>query len=158
ASELLPDWYANPDPTGKSKLTTLAQELGMLVLPEAFMPESFEAAHVSHLGQAVERAGVAVGASVVPLELTAESGKQGVLYVVWPAKSAAETFAANAPAKTTPAATPSVAPQATPAKPVAAAPTARPTIRPAVSIPNPKQAQDLPKYSKSLLRIKVPVR
>src|SRR5438128_2511763 len=35
-----PAWLATPDATAKSKLATLAQELGMTVLPEALMPTS----------------------------------------------------------------------------------------------------------------------
>ena len=46
---LLPDWYPEPDATGRSRLTTLAQELGMTLLPEQFMPEGFEASHVDNL-------------------------------------------------------------------------------------------------------------
>ncbi|MDZ7615510.1 MAG: hypothetical protein U1E05_00810, partial [Patescibacteria group bacterium] len=34
SSKLVPPWCAAPDPTGQSKLSTLAQELGMLVLPD----------------------------------------------------------------------------------------------------------------------------
>jgi len=34
SSGLLPAWCSAPDATGESKLTTLAQELGMILLPE----------------------------------------------------------------------------------------------------------------------------
>ena len=44
SSGLLPEWTADPDPTGQSKLTTLARELGMILLPEDYTPEDFKAA------------------------------------------------------------------------------------------------------------------
>src|SRR5262245_36977181 len=69
SSGLLPEWYRQPDPSGASKLTTLAQELGMLVLPEAHMPGDFKAAHVPNLAEALSRAGVATAAALVPLAL-----------------------------------------------------------------------------------------
>jgi flagellar motor switch/type III secretory pathway protein FliN len=153
SSGLLPGWYANPDPTGKSKLTTLAQELGTLVLPEAFMPQDFQAAHVPHLGQALLRAGVAVGADLVPLELTAESAQQGSLCLLWPAQNPAQVFSADASDSNAPTAESSPVTQQ-----AAIAPVAKPTVRPSVSARPTKQVQDLPTYSKSLLRIKVPVR
>lgn len=145
---LLPDWCSKPDPTGKSKLTTFAQELGTLVLPEAFAPHDFQAAHVPHLGEALLRAGVAVGAGLVPLELTADSGVQGSLCVVWPAANPAHVFGTDETTATQPAAAPKIA----------AVSAAKPTLRPTVSTRPAKQVQDLPTYSKSLLRIKVPVR
>jgi flagellar motor switch protein FliN/FliY len=156
SSGLLPDWYVSPDPTGKSKLTTLAQELGMLVLPEDFMPEDFQAAHVSHLGEALLRAGVAVGAGFVPLELTAASGQQGTLSVLWPAPNPSQVFAAT-PA-TTPAAPKTVAAPIEPKPKLATYTAANSAIHPSAPVRPPKQAHDLPTYSKSLLRIKVPVR
>ena len=55
SSGLIPAWYADPDPTDISKLMTLAQELGMLLLPEEFMPDDFKAARVPHLGEALRR-------------------------------------------------------------------------------------------------------
>ena len=63
ASGLIPEWYADPDPTGESKLTTLAQELGMLLLPEDLMPEQFAAGRVEQLSEAIGRGVVAEGAA-----------------------------------------------------------------------------------------------
>ena len=87
SSGLLPDWYADPDPTGVSKLATLAQELGMILLPEQFMPTDFLASRVEHLGQAVQRGGIAAGAGLIPL--TVSKGEQsGDLVLLWPAPAA----------------------------------------------------------------------
>lgn len=83
STNLLPDWYANPDPTGASKLSTLAQELSMLLLPESLLADEFAAQRVERLGDALARAGVADDAALVPL--TATSGdRSGDIMLVWP--------------------------------------------------------------------------
>jgi len=80
---LLPAWYTNPDPTGESKLSTLAQELSMLLVPERLLADTFAAARVEPLGQALQRSNVADDAILVPLIL--ESGENsGQLSLVWP--------------------------------------------------------------------------
>ena len=145
---LLPDWYAEPDATQQSVLATLAQETGMLVLPEQFMPEGFKAARVSDLAAAIERGGVAAGAGIVPLRLKAPSGASGVLSLIWPADSPGDVFAEPETAKAAP--TPS-APKAASPSPAPAAPT---SFTPA---PIGRGVEELPAYSRSLLRIKVPV-
>lgn len=53
SSGLLPDWYADPDATGMSKMSTLAQELSMLFMPETMMADDFEAARVGNLKEAL---------------------------------------------------------------------------------------------------------
>jgi flagellar motor switch protein FliN/FliY len=151
-SGLLPEWYQKPDATGTSKLATLAQELGMLLLPEQFMPDDFRAAYVPHLGEALARANVAQGAGLVSLTLTAGE-KQGVLHLLWPASQPQELF--NAPKAPEPAAEPSPPPA-----PVAAAP---PPPSPVQAKPQPVASPHapvfggLPSYTRSLLRIQVPV-
>ena len=55
SSSFVPSWCAAPDATGQSKLATLAQELGMNLLPEAFMPEDFKAAWVDNISAALVR-------------------------------------------------------------------------------------------------------
>ena len=50
ATGLTPDWCAKPDATGESKLATLAQELGMLLLPETLLAEDFAAGWVAKPG------------------------------------------------------------------------------------------------------------
>ncbi len=145
SSGLLPDWYANPDPTGVSKLSTLAQELSMLLVPETLMADSFEAARVEQLQEALTTAEVADDAAMVPLELVSGDTK-GQLSVVWPLAS---------PDKLIPTAAEEEPPVEE--KKVAASP---PPIA-APSPPVPSRSNDftrLPGYSRSLLRIDVPVR
>ena len=152
SSGLLPDWCADPDPTGQSKLTTLAQELGMLVLPEQFMPEDFKTARVENLAEALRRGGLSQAAAVVPLELSA-GDKQGTARVIWPIPEPARvietTTAAPEPAKTVQTTAPEPAPNLTP----------KPASQPAQPAPkrSASRLQNLPNFSRSLLRIKVPV-
>ena len=163
---LLPEWYAEPDATGQSKLATLAQETGMLVLPEQFMPEGFKAARVSNLAAAIERGGVAAGAGVVPLRLKAPSGASGLLSLIWPADTPGDVFAephAEKPAAA--AAKASHAPAAGTAHDPAPHATGSHEHRPHEPGPHEPESpaqvmrtvDDLPAYSRSLLRIKVPV-
>ncbi len=148
SSGLLPSWYGKPDATGQSVLTTLAQELGMLVLPEQYMPEGFKAARVANLAEAIERGGVAAGAKLLPLPLTAPSGKQAVMSLIWPADLPGDVFAAEPAPEIKPAApTPkAAAPQSSAPRSESRAVSARQAT-----------VDELPSYSRSLLRIKVPV-
>ncbi|MCH7752449.1 MAG: FliM/FliN family flagellar motor switch protein [Planctomycetes bacterium] len=138
SSSMLPDWIATPDPTGESKLSTLAQELSMLLVPERLVADDFKAAHVTQLGDALTAAKVADGASLVPLEL--KSGEQTAqLSLIWPLASPDELYPAAAEVES----------------PAAEAPAAE------AASPAPSQPLDfssLPAYSRSLLKIHVPVR
>lgn len=157
---LVPAWCADPDPTGQSKLTTLAQELGMTLLPEQFMPEDFRTGHVRSLAGAVGRGAVADGAACVSLTLAA-AGKQDTAWLIWPvpkpaavvgqAKSKPEPKAASegkgqpAAASQPAANTPAQGKGSSARQP--SAPAKQPNVR----------IGDLPNYARSLLRIKVPV-
>lgn len=149
---LVPSWCAAPDATGQSRLTTLAQELGMIVLPEAFAAEDFKAAHVADLSAALARGGVVDGAAAVPLELSHES-KQGTLWLLWPANAPTALFdAEDSPPQPTEASQPSE-PKPEPK------PEAKPGPPPAAEAapPQPSATDILPPFCKSLLKIKVPV-
>lgn len=100
---LLPAWCPKPDATGSSKLTTLAQELGMTLLPESLMPLEFFAQHVSDTAAAVRRGGF-TGADALSIRLTKEV-KTGTLWLLWPATTADDMFKAPASAATWPPAT-----------------------------------------------------
>ena len=147
SSGMLPDWTAAPDPTGESKLSTLAQELSMLLVPETLVSKEFKAAHVAQLSDALAAAKVAEGAALVPLELKA--GEQTAqLSLIWPLA---------APDELIPAATEEEAPAAeAPEAEAPAAEAASPAARPVPS--RPLDFSSLPSYSRSLLKIQVPVR
>ena len=149
---LLPGWYAAPDPTGQSKLTTLAQELGMLLVPEALMPDDFQAAKVSDLRACLERSGVASGAGWVPLTLAGASAN-GVAHLIWPVALPGAVYQESAAATTTSepvvAAAPAVAVEPRPAPQAAKIPPVGPR-----KIARP---DELPAYTRSLLKIRVPI-
>jgi flagellar motor switch protein FliN len=86
---VLPRGYDSADPKSQSKLTTLAQELGMLVLPEALLAEDAQGFCALHLVEALCEGGSAETASVVQLSL--KSGeKRGEALLVWPLSSAGQ--------------------------------------------------------------------
>ena len=83
SSGLLPDWTSAPDPTGQSKLSTLGQELSMLLVPDDLMADDFQVEWSEDLASAVGRAEPGEGAVTVPLEL-AQGETLGVMHLVWP--------------------------------------------------------------------------
>ncbi len=196
ASGIVPSWCAAPDPTGTSKLTTLAQELGMLLLPEDLMPDDFKAAQIKNLAGGIQRGRPAEGAAAIPITVTGE-GKSADCLLLWPltapalivgaAPAASEAALAAAPATepTPPEASDaaSAAPDhgATAAASASAPPraaasagkgtshedaVARREVPPAapqspVGKPaqqrRPTRIEELPAYTRSLLKISVPV-
>jgi flagellar motor switch/type III secretory pathway protein FliN len=83
AGGLLPPGYDSTDPRAQSKLTTLAQELSMLVLPESLLAEDAQGFCVKHLAEALHEGGASKNASLFPLLLTS-GAKQGEALVIWP--------------------------------------------------------------------------
>jgi flagellar motor switch/type III secretory pathway protein FliN len=147
ASGLVPPWCAAPDATGVSRLATLAQELGMLVVPGTIIAEPFKTACVRSLAGAIRRGGLAEPAHLLTLNLVAADGRQGNAFLVWPASNAAAVFGAGG-------ARPPKAKPPAPPRPRAASPG-----RPMAAQPKPRVAgvQDLPVFSKSLLKIRLPL-
>ena len=136
SSGLIPAWYAAPDLSGAGKLATLAQELGMLVLPAEFMPEDFAAQKVSSLSAALQRADLPVSAAAVDLTLSAADGRQAIATLLWPAKNPAAVY---------------VEP-----------PEVKQAARAATTVGAPVESshddfESLPPYGRNLLRINVPV-
>ena len=143
SSGILPDWYSDPDPTGESKLSTLAQELSMLVIPETLMAEDFQAKRVSNLGEAISSGGVAQDASLATLKLTSGE-KEAQLSLIWPLAAPDALYPADEPEVEAPAPVESAAPTATPH-----------TIS---NVPlDPYDFSILPPYSRSLLKIRMSV-
>lgn len=143
ATGLLPEWYAAPDATGESKLGALAQELGMLLLPDALAAERTSALRVESLAASLAEAEVAADAAVIRLRLVEAAGKEGDALLVWPvAKPAALALASGA--------TPSAE---SPAAPLPSGATSAPAAETSTS----REFRALPGYSRSLLRVQVPV-
>ncbi len=147
-SGILPPWYTAPDATGRSKLATLAQELGMLLLPEQCTPDDSRAVQVDDLHTALTQAGLAADAAMIPIRLETADAKQATAALIWPATKPA---AIESPAPAEP-------PTPTPSRPKAASNPTTPAAKPADSRPHqPATVDNLPPYARSLLRIKVPV-
>jgi hypothetical protein len=89
SSGLLPAWYRQPDATGKSKLSTLAQELSMLLLPASHIADEYHIVPLDSLAASLVRAEVEAGAPLVPLTLK-HSEKEGQLSLIWPVTKHAE--------------------------------------------------------------------
>jgi flagellar motor switch protein FliN len=94
---LLPAWYAAPDITGQSKLSTLAQELGMCFLPDAYMPESFKAIRANNLADTIRSAKLVDGAAMIPLVLSKSDDTQGTALLIWPVTNPDAIEAAESP-------------------------------------------------------------
>jgi flagellar motor switch protein FliN len=135
---LLPAWYSNPDPTGRSQLSTLAQELGMLLMPPTLMVDEFHGLQIGKMAETLAKAEPAAGATLVPLVL--KSGdKQGQLSLIWPLAKPGQLLIK--PADDSPGA-------------------ARPTASARAATPGDSEGPDLsklPPYTQSLFKIRVPV-
>jgi len=135
--KLVPPWSIVPDPTGQSKLGTLAQELGMNLYPDSWMPEDFVIHWVANLSEALKRGGVTIDGAVIPISLSENGQTVGSIGLVWPA--------------TRPEALLPSKPPPPPSRPVSPPPT---PVAPQRKVIN---AKDLPSYTRTLLRITVPV-
>lgn len=146
ASGVLPPWYRQPDVTGKSKLATLAQELGMLLLPESHLPEAFQAAHVDHIASAIERAALVDDALLVSLPLTCEGETSGELHLIWSATQPDRVFDAPVADDSAAHAAQDSTASGAPEQPF-----------PAAALAEGTSLEQLPSYARSLLRIRVPL-
>lgn len=146
SSGLLPAWVASPDPTGQSKLATLAQELGMLLLPETVMASDFQAVHVANAKEALTAGKPADDAALVSLTLASESNGSGTLTMLWPVADPKAVLSGGFPEEGS-------QPQAKPALES----TSLPRVDPPQSKPSSEKVKTLPSYARSLLRIKLPV-
>ncbi len=154
SSAMLPAWYSHPDATGKSKLDTLAQELGSLLFPDELAAEGVGSTFAASLSSLLHRGGPTGTATYIPLVLSAGT-RQGSLYLLWPVSHpgavvpGAEAATPQA-SRLTPSATLGNRQPAPPASAGQFADSKCPP-RPAATLEN------LPNFSRSLLRIKVPV-
>jgi flagellar motor switch protein FliN len=146
---LLPEWYAAPDPTGQSKLTTLAQELGMCFLPDDYSPENFKTSRVNSLADAIKSGGLADGAAMIPLSLSKNDGEQGTARLIWPVINPDAVIVAVSPKqKATSESTVSAQSKSD----------AQSTLQPkAASSRRRTDKREFPPYTRSLLRVRVPV-
>jgi flagellar motor switch protein FliN len=145
---ILPAWCAAPDKAGENRLATLGQELGMLLLPDDARSEDCRQGWVQHLSQALERGQFADEAALV-LQVKIDGDLVLPLLMAWSAQDAAAVLAEpKNPAASKPAQAQAAGSE--PARP-------QPAARPAAPRRRPASMQDLPSYSRSLLKIEVPV-
>ncbi|MDR2439011.1 MAG: FliM/FliN family flagellar motor C-terminal domain-containing protein [Planctomycetaceae bacterium] len=81
---LIPAWCEHPDATGKSKLSTFAQEWGMNLIPEDFFPEDFQAAVIQDLMRGVFQAQPAWESAYLELIIGKPDGSSALIYMIWP--------------------------------------------------------------------------
>jgi flagellar motor switch protein FliN/FliY len=139
SSGLLPSWYREPDPTGKSKLSTLGQELSMQLVPASHVAEESHVVRLEKLAEAMLKAELAAGAPLVPITLK-HAEKEGQLSLIWPVPKHAALL---------PQAEAVPASQSQPASPMEAPP-------PPVDYTDEDLAR-LPRYARSFLKVQVPV-
>ena len=80
---LIPHWCDAPDATGKSKLATFAQEWAMNLAPEDFFPENQSAAVIQNLSQGLLQAVPELDAGYLELALGKEDGTSVSAYMIW---------------------------------------------------------------------------
>ncbi len=80
---LLPDWYLDLGATGQSKLSALAQELSLLLLPESYVVDDFHVVPLASVAPMLERAAVAAAAPLVPFSLR-HANCGGQISLLWP--------------------------------------------------------------------------
>jgi flagellar motor switch/type III secretory pathway protein FliN len=137
AHGIVPEWCAKPDATQTSKILTFAQELGMNLLPDTWLAHDFHAAWVENIAEALDRGEVPSSAVTIPLAVSREDKPAGNLGLIWPVKNPDGLFAVGSKS-----------------------PTGNERIGQSTRKETPTLAltsSDLPPYTKSLLRIKVPV-
>jgi len=146
---LLPDWYTAPDLTAQNKLTTLAKELGANLLPTAYTPEDIKIAGVRKLSDVFKSGHLVEGAVSVPLSLIKDDGKQGTALLVWPVAKPEMTLCAVSSEQDSTSTSADQVPDQTDAE--------------SKSQPIDDSAycrsgkRKLPSYTRSLLKVKIPV-
>lgn len=129
-TNLLPSWYAEPNAEDNARLQSLAEDLSKLLLPEEFTADKTWVRPVADLAASAQAAKLADPAGCVELTITGEHGG-GTCYLFWPLAQPAALLSSD--------------------KPV---PGAKST---AVGAASPTVSDKLPKYSRSLLSVRVPV-
>jgi len=80
---LIPAWCEEPDATGKSKLSTFAQEWAMNLVPEDWFADDFKVSIVQNLSQGLLRAMPELDAGYLELLLGKDDGTTVPAYLVW---------------------------------------------------------------------------
>jgi flagellar motor switch protein FliN/FliY len=153
STQVLPEWYGSPDPTGEARLSTMAQELGCLLLPDEYMPDDFAAGYASNLADALRRGDCPDGSVHLPLRLRRSGGDAVTAHFVWPLSRPSDVLQGETrPAEPAPIFEPVPdEPAASPPEPAESQPPRTLGVRSGSSLRN------LPPFTRSILRIRVPV-
>lgn len=111
----LPEWYASPNDSQKSRLDTLAMEWSLNLWPEDHAVEKSGTLAVPDLAESLTASTKNEGAALIPLELQELDGREvGTLFLVWPLKpvDAGVSVEEEEPVTPTAAAPETVVPQA----------------------------------------------
>jgi|GEM_PF-266213 len=158
ASGVVPEWCRNPDATGESTLQALAQELSMLLIPDKFFGDTFDAVVIPDIREALTTSGFGRGYPVIPLTTTI-AGNEVAIYLLFPIPNPTEALAAGRPSAEEGLDPDSVANTATAPDEQGAvhkSPGSSPEPHGPVEV-DPFIA-NLPAHLKSKMRVKVPVR
>jgi flagellar motor switch/type III secretory pathway protein FliN len=140
-AEMLPTWCAAPDQPGSSRLIRLGHRLALLLLPDELAAQESRYAWSPNVGEAIERARLPTD-TLLSLKFKTAEDQVCQIIVGWPAQNPAallgQTSKSTLPASGQGSA---IRQPPRPAPPVRRTPTLR----------------DLPSYSRSLLKIEVPV-
>jgi flagellar motor switch/type III secretory pathway protein FliN len=162
---LIPEWCDAPDATGKSKLSTFAQEWGMNLAPEDFLPEDFKAAVIQNLSQGLLRAMPELDAGYLELALGKADGTSAAAYMVWALTEPAKLLEDPKPVFEEIPQAPSMG-NVPPAfggqsDPFAHANFGTPNFGAPNFVgsgaPQHRRLEDLPGYARSVLKVKIPV-
>ena len=162
---LIPSWCDAPDATGKSKLSTFAQEWAMNLAPDDFFPEDFKAAVIQNMAQGLLRAMLELDAGYIELAMNKEDGTSVSAYMVWALSAPEKLLVDPAPALEDIPQAPSMegAPPSfgggfgnEQADPFTGA-NFGPHNFVGAGMPQHHRLADLPGYARSVLKVKVPV-
>ena len=160
SSGLIPSWCIAPDATGKSKLSTFAQEWAMNLTPEDFFPADFKAAVIQNLSQGLLRAIPELNAGFLELALGKADGTSAAAYMIWALSVPEKLLEEPTPAFEEIPQAPSMG--ATPpafgrqSDPFAGQTFGSPNFI-GSGMPQHHRLEDLPGYTRSALKVKVPV-
>lgn len=152
SSGLLPAWVAAPDADGVSKLDALGQELSKSLLPGGLTVEGTSAMHVADLSAALVSAVPTPEARQIPITLHTADGRSGPLTICTPFTAGMQAFSAPAPTAAELAEEEREGPAGVLRGDEAAA-----AIEEAERQRAAKSLDVLPAYSRSLLKVRVPV-
>jgi flagellar motor switch/type III secretory pathway protein FliN len=151
---LIPDWCDAPDATGQSKLTTLAQEWGMSFFPDDFFPDDFHACVVPHLADAVTAGQPCDQPGFITLEIKKTTGETVNALFVW---SLVDPMAALDTAKKSPLGAGSELETALGTHGQQSSGDGFVPFGYSSDVSRTITLDDLPGFSKSLLKVKIPV-